>query len=256
MLYLIGIGLKKEDITLHGIEACKKCDQIFFERYTSYISDERAAYISKLVGREVHELSRSELEGKASKLMERAKSGNVAVLTGGDPLMATTHKILFIEAKSQSIKTEVVHSPSIVTAAIGASGLDFYRFGAPCTIPTWHEHYSPVSFYETINKNQMNNYHTFLLFDYNPTTQSSMSVEDAIRVLEEGEKSYKKGIINDRAKVFVMHRVGWPDQKIAFTTIEEAKKLKLSSGPTMMILPANLSDIEKDMIASMHGANV
>ncbi len=256
MLYLIGVGLSKEDITLHAIDACKKCDYVFFERYTSFISDEKVSQLAKVIGKEPKELTRSELEGKAAKVMARAKSGNIAIITGGDPLIATTHKILFIEAKSQNIQTKIVHSSSILTAAIGESGLDFYRFGAVCTIPTWHEHYSPVSFYETIERNYSNNLHSLLLFDYDPMAHSSLDVEEAIRVLGEGEKHYKNGIIKNETKVFVIHKLGLEQQKIVFTTIEKAKKLRLSAGPALMILPASLTDIEKDIISSMHNVDV
>ena len=51
------------------------------------------------------------------------------------------------------MEVEVVHSNSVLTAAIGESGLDFYRFGAIATIPKWSAHYTPVSFYETLQKN-------------------------------------------------------------------------------------------------------
>ena len=70
----------------------------------------------------------------------------MAILVGGDPLMATTHKIFIHRGERQKVETEIVHANSIITTAIGESGLDFYGFGAPCTIPKWspttHQYHS------------------------------------------------------------------------------------------------------------------
>lgn len=39
MLYIIGLGLGDEkDITLKGLEAVKKCSQVYMEAYTSLLS--------------------------------------------------------------------------------------------------------------------------------------------------------------------------------------------------------------------------
>ena len=115
------------------------------------------------------------------------------MLIGGDPLMATTHKILFIEAKKRNVEVEIVHSNSVLTAAIGESGLDFYRFGAIATIPKWSAHYTPVSFYETLQKNMQNNLHSLLLLDYSQELAASLSIKDSIDILEKAEKQLQIG---------------------------------------------------------------
>ena len=109
-------------------------------------------------------------------LLKLAKDRDVAVLISGDPLIATTHKILFIEARKLGIRVEIVHAASIASAAIGESGLDFYRFGKVCTHTKWHEHYTPVSFYETIRTNMQNNEHSLVLLDYDSVAESSMQL--------------------------------------------------------------------------------
>ena len=35
MLYLISLGLSKEDISIKAIEAAKQCEILYFENYTS-----------------------------------------------------------------------------------------------------------------------------------------------------------------------------------------------------------------------------
>ena len=35
MLYLIGLGLDKKDISLNAFESLKKCKKVYFENYTN-----------------------------------------------------------------------------------------------------------------------------------------------------------------------------------------------------------------------------
>ncbi len=44
------------------------------------------------------------MEENASDMVKRAATKDIAILVGGDPLMATTHKILYIEAEKQHVK--------------------------------------------------------------------------------------------------------------------------------------------------------
>ena len=150
MLFLIGLGLSKDDLTLAALEACKNCHRLYLDRHTSRVDRATTDYISDTAGKDISDLARQDMEEGAKVLVSSASGKDIAILCGGDPLMATTHKILLIEAARQGVEVRVIHSNSIITAAIGESGLDFYRFGKVCTIPKWSQSYKPVSFYETI----------------------------------------------------------------------------------------------------------
>lgn len=249
MLFLVGIGLSGKDISLRAIEVCKACD-LFVDRYTSSIDDKRIEMIENLMGRRVEELSRRDMEDDAKVLVSRASTADMAVLVGGDPLMATTHKILFMEAKRQGVGIGVVHSASILSAAIGESGLDFYRFGQVSTVPKWSEHYSPVSFYEVVRRNKLNGLHSLLLLDYKQELGGSLSVKEAIDTLEEAEREYKSGIIRDDTKIVVLSNVSSEKAERVFTSIARAKELGMD-GVSVIIIPAELTDIEKEAVASM-----
>lgn len=249
MLFLVGMGLVVKDISLRAIEVCKECE-LFIDRYTSFVDDKHIDLIKGLTGKQVKELGRKELEENAKAVVSRARSANIAVLVGGDPLMATTHKTLFIEAKRQGVNIEVVHSASIVSAAIGESGLDFYRFGQISTVPEWSEHYTPVSFYEVIKRNAMNNLHSLLLLDYDQESRTSLNIKEAVDILEKAEESYKSGIIRDDTKIVILNSVSSGRTKNIFTNIARARGLRLN-GPSVMIIPAGLTDIEKESVTSM-----
>ncbi|MEM4097694.1 MAG: diphthine synthase [Candidatus Micrarchaeaceae archaeon] len=250
MLYLVGIGLGENDFTLAGVEACKKSSKAYIDTYTTFISNPRIQFIEGQIGKRLLALSRKDLEDSASKLIKESAKQDIAVLVGGDPLLATTHKILFIEAKRQNVPTKVLHSSSIVPAMIGESCLDFYRFGEIATVPRWSEHYKPVSFYEKIARNISSNLHSVLLFDFD-TKELSISPKEAADVLEEAEKYYKKGIITSNLRLFVFCNLSLDKEFKAYVYFDEFKHMDLH-GLISAIIPARLSDIEKETIESIY----
>jgi len=251
MLYLVGIGLNNDDITLQALSILRN-SIVYADRYTTFFDEERRNYISNLINSPIIDLNREDLEEKLGVIVERARDANISIMVGGDPLIATTHKIIFIEAKKRKVPIKVVHASSVLSSLIGESGLDFYRFGQICTISKWQTNYMPVSFYEAIEKNYNNNLHSIVLLDYDPTKNSSLPLKDAIAILEEAEKKYKKGLIKDNTLLFVMHKIALDGQQKLIINVGSAKKLNFANGPTALIIPAKLSDIEKEVIESMY----
>jgi diphthine synthase len=247
MLFLIGLGLSTSEIPIGAILACKESAEIYSDSYTSKIPDETIGYIKTATGKQIIELGRSDMEEKAATLVKKAAKADIAVLMGGDPLIATTHKILFIEARKQNVKTKVIHGSSITSAAMGSSGLDFYRFGKSCTIPRWSENYKPVSFYETIAKNLEINAHTLLLLDYDAKSRSTLPIKDSLLILDAAESHYKKGIIDNQRKIIILNNISQADEKLVHTTIGEAKTLQLD-GMNVIILYSALTEIEKEVL--------
>ncbi len=253
MLFLVGLGLSIKDIPIGTIEACKNCE-LYIDRFTSRIDNEVTDYITELTGKRITELTRQDMEENAKDIVRRAERKNIAILIGGDPLIATTHKILYIEAKNQGITTQVVHANSIITTAVGESGLDFYRFGAPCTIPKWSQHYSPVSFYEKIATNFKNSEHSILLLDYDAKNETTLDIKETISILEKAEEHYKKGIINSKTKIILLHNMSLNDSKVIVTTLGQAPSLNYS-GVNILVIPSELTGIEKEAVKARTGTD-
>src|SRR3989338_4671148 len=99
MLYLIGLGLWDEsDISLRAVEALKKCEEVYMETYTNkWLGNIR--HLEETIGKEVKPLKRLQVE--SDMLIDIAKETDVALLIPGDPLVATTHIQLMIDAKSR-----------------------------------------------------------------------------------------------------------------------------------------------------------
>lgn len=252
MLFLVGAGLSEGGLTEEAIELLRRESiKVYAEKYTGWFGD-RIPDVEKRIGKRLTILDRSGLEDNIGTLIKAAEKEDVAVLVAGDPLVATTHKIAYIEAKKAGVGVKVIHANSIIGASMGESGLDFYRFGQICTIPMWSEHYKPVSFYETIERNLSNNLHSILLLDYDPKI-GSIQPSYAADILLQAEKRYKKGIIRPSTRLIMLHNLSLPDEQKLMLTINAVKTLRLGPGPTVIILPANLSDVEKDTTTAMLG---
>ena len=97
MFYLVGLGLFDErDISLKGLDCLKNVDKIYAEFFTSRLFGSSFEAIEELVGQKIEILVRGEVE-EEHKFIEEAKSQDVALITGGDPLIATTHSDLFMD---------------------------------------------------------------------------------------------------------------------------------------------------------------
>ena len=165
MLYFIGLGLYDEkDISVKGLEALKSSDEVFAEFYTAGLFGTSIAAFEKMLERKVKILTREEVEEETIPLKE-AQTKDVAFLIAGDPLIATTHTDMMMEAKKSGIKTQVIHSSSILSAAPGLSGLQAYKFGKVTTVPFPEENYFPHSPYLAIKTNLEHDAHTLVLLD-------------------------------------------------------------------------------------------
>jgi len=156
-LLFIGLGLYGiKSLSLAGLEEARKADAVFLETYTSLMPALSIVELEKLVGKCISIVSRQDLEQEEGrKILDEAKRGKAALLVPGDPLIATTHVDLRIRAKRQGIESYVVHGASIVSAAIGLSGLQNYKFGRSVTIPLSENGYFSEAPYRTILENRV-----------------------------------------------------------------------------------------------------
>ncbi len=135
MFYLVGLGLFDEkDISLKGLECLKNVDKIYAEFFTSHLFGSSFDKIEQLIGKEIEVLVRNEVE-EEHKFIEEAKDADVALITGGDPLIATTHSDFLVQCRKKGIGYEVIHGSSILSSAPAISGLQGYKFGKVTTIP-------------------------------------------------------------------------------------------------------------------------
>ncbi len=187
MLILIGMGLWDEtDISCKGLEFARRADEVYIEFYTSKLMGTNLHRIQEFVGRKIEELSRSDLEENCKWIIEKARDKDVAILVPGDPMIATTHSALRLEAEKSGVKVKVIHSASIVNAICGLTGLHNYRFGKSATVSypyTGKVSKTPVN---VIKQNLSVDAHTILFLDLHP---KPMTINEAIEILEQADDS-------------------------------------------------------------------
>ncbi len=176
MLTFVGLGLwNAKDISVRGLETVRNADIAYIEFYTSKLSS-TLEDLEKFFGRKLVLLQRKDLEEESWKIIEEAKDKDVVILVPGDPMVATTHAAIKLEAEKAGVRTRVIHGASIINAVCGLTGLHNYRFGKSATV-SWHPSRTPV---DVIAANRSIDAHTLLFLDLHP---EPMRISDALEIL-------------------------------------------------------------------------
>lgn len=267
VLYFIGLGLGDEtDITVKGLEAIKKCSKIYLENYTSILSVGKER-LEKFYGKEVIIAYRETVENEMDKILEdisKAPDQDFAFLVVGDVFCATTHSDLYLRAVKLGIKVVSIHNASIMNA-IGATGLQVYRFGETVSVPFFQGNWRPYSFLERIKKNADHDLHTLVLLDIRVREVSNsnlakgktiydqphfMRVHEAVQQILEAEENLKLGAITKDSKCFGVARMGFDDQKIVSGTLEQFLTINMGQPlHSMVICAPNIHFMEEEMYA-------
>ncbi|BBG94836.1 Corrin/Porphyrin Tetrapyrrole Methylase [Prunus dulcis] len=285
MLYIVGLGLGDEkDITLRGLEAVKKCDQIFIEAYTSLLSfglsSDGLSTLENLYGKPVTLADRETVEEKADQILIAAAASDVAFLVVGDPFGATTHTDLVVRAKKLGIDVKVVHNASVMNA-VGICGLQLYHYGETVSIPFFTETWRPDSFYEKIQKNRGLGLHTLCLYtsegtysgiivqvcvqmidcllidfrlegftvgrkQYEPPRY--MSINTAIEQLLEVEDNRGESAYDENTMCVGLARLGSEDQKIVSGTMKELQSVDFGAPLHCLVIVGKTHPVEEEML--------
>ncbi len=221
-LVFIGLGLDDErGITLRGLDEARAADLVFAEFYTSALPGGSIEAVEKLIDRQIHRLSRKEVED-GQVLLAAAASGTVAFLIPGDPMSATTHVDLRLRAAAAKIRTRIVHGVSILTSAAGALGLQAYKFGRTTTVPFPSAGFAPTS----------------------PLIASLLQMASAVGTSECGP----------RTLACVLSRVGSPEVRAFAAPIADLADRDLGPPLHCLVIPGNLHFLEKEALVVFAGA--
>ncbi len=254
MLYFIGLGLYDEkDISLKGLEAMKVADVVYAEFYTARLFGTTISALEELSGCEIKILTREQVEEENIPLNE-AKIKNVAFLIAGDPLIATTHTDMMIEAKKMDLETQVIHSSSILSAGPGISGLQAYKFGKVTTIPFPEENYFPHSPYHVIKNNLEQDFHTLVLLDIRAHEDRYMTANQGLEYLLKVENERGEGIIREDIIAVALARVGSPNPLVRADKIKNLLNEDFGGPLHSLIIPSKLHFLEAEYLVAVAGA--
>ena len=256
MFYLVGLGLFDEkDISLKGLECLKNVDKIYAEFFTSRLFGSSFEAIEELIGKKIEVLVRNEVE-EEHIFIDEAKSSNVALITGGDPLIATTHSDFLVQCSKRGIEFEVIHGSSILSSAPAISGLQGYKFGKVTTIPFPDYNFYPKSPYEAIEENLKMNLHTLVLLDIQAHKNRYMTVNEGLKYLLNIEESLERdGLITADTLAMGIARVGSKDVIVHAGCISDLIGFDFGGPLHCIIIPSKLHIVEAEYLVEVAGAD-
>ncbi len=251
MFYLIGIGLNPKQITLEAKQAIEACPKVFFERYTSYYSEGGIAELEEACGKRFVELKREGVEQGFELILKEAKEEDIALLVFGNPLNATTHVQLLLDAKRQGVKAKVLVGVSVFDL-LGKTGLDVYKFGRVCTIVAPKENFFPESFFDVIEANSKGGLHSLCLLDIDAENDAMMSVSEALVLLE---KIAKKGgsKILESAVLVGLYGLGSAKEMVKAGKLQELKRSSYGVFPQSLVIAGKLNEKEFEALRELAG---
>jgi diphthine synthase len=253
-LVFVGLGLNDEKgISINGLEETKTADYVFMELYTSLMPDFILRRFEALCGKQVHVVSRHELEEEnGSVILEAAKKGKVVFLVPGDPFIATTHIPLRIDAEKRGVKTRIIHGASIISAIISLSGLHNYKFGKTVTVP-FPENFSETP-YDVIAQNKKFGLHTLCLLDLKASEKQFLSINQAVALLLEVEKKKKEGVTTLDTAAVGIARAGSKKPTLKADFIKNLRAFDFGEPPYSLIFPGDMHFMEVEALITFAGA--
>ncbi|MDK2870233.1 MAG: diphthine synthase [Pyrococcus sp.] len=254
-LYFIGLGLYDEkDITLKGLEIARKCDKVYAEFYTSLMAGTTLEKIEELIGKKIIVLNREDVEMNFEKIvLPEAKEKDVAFLTAGDPMVATTHAELRIRAKRMGVESYVIHAPSIYSA-VAITGLHIYKFGKSATVAYPEGNWFPTSYYDVVKENLEKGLHTLLFLDIKAEKRKYMTANEAMELLLKVEEMKRENVFTPNTLVVVLGRAGSLNPTIRAGYVKDMIKEDFGKQPHVLIVPGKLHVVEAEYLVEIAGA--
>jgi len=243
MLTFVGLGLYDErSVTLRGRDAIREADAVFAEFYTSRLAGATVEDIERIHDVDIEVRDRDGVERLSDPILEAAADGNAAFLTGGDPMVSTTHVDLRLRAADRGVPTRVVHGTTAQTVASSLTGLQNYRFGKATTLPFPDSRGAdgvPSSVLDTIGANRERDLHTLVYLDIDPTADRYMRGDRAAGMLADH--------LPDVPGV-VLARAGSDDPAVRADRLSALADDSFGDPLHLLVIPASLHDLEADAL--------
>jgi diphthine synthase len=254
-LVFVGLGLHDDlGISVKGLDEVKSADAVFMELYTSFLPGFSLQRFEQSSGKRVNLVSRTEIEEKGGQVILKAAENHKAVLlVPGDPLIATTHVSLRIEAQKQGVKTRIVHGASALSAVIGLSGLHNYKFGKSVTIPFPDQTPSETP-YSVISQNRKLGLHTLCLLDIKAEEGRFLNIPTALKELLRIEEKRKESAVVMNSLVVGIARAGSYDPALKAGFVRDVLAHDFGGPPYSLIFPGKLHFMEVEALATFAGA--
>lgn len=244
-LTLVGLGLEAGGLSTAGLEAAKRAESVFLEAYTAK-APQSVEELEALVENEIEPVERARVE-EGTVLLQAAQNGGACLLVAGDPLSATTHTSLRVQARRADVEVRVHHAGSVLTAVPAALGLSHYKFGRTTTLVTPQENYFPDSPYDVIAGNLERDLHTLVLLDVR-ADGSVMTAAEGAGVLARLEDERGEGWLSPQRTLLVVARAGTREEAAWRGTVESLKGLEAGDPMHSLVVPGPLGPVEQEAL--------
>jgi len=211
--------------------------------------------LEKLSKKKISIVSRHDLEEEAgTKILDAAKKGKTVLLVPGDPLIATTHVDLRIRAKKQGIKTRIIHGASIISAVIGLSGLQNYKYGRSVTIPFTNKISAVETPYKVVMENKRLGLHTLCFLDIKAEEKRYMTIRHGLKALLAIEKLKRKRVVALNTLAVGVARAGSNNSEVKADYVAELIDYDFGAQPHSLVFPGKLHFVEAEALVTLADA--
>ena len=255
MLYFIGLGLfSEDDISYKGFKALQSVDCVYAEFYTAQLMGGNIDNLISKINVPFVTLKREDVEDRNVVLKEAAQK-DVAFVVAGDPLMATTHTELYVEAVSKGIETRIIHGSSIFSAAPGLTGLQAYKFGKTTTVPFPDDNFFPHSPYDVIKSNKEFGLHTLVLLDIQAHRDRFMTINEALNYLSKVESERLEEVFSDDTIVVGIARAGSDCPVVRGGRVGDVLDFDFGGPLHCLVVPGFLHFVEAEALITLAGVS-
>jgi diphthine synthase len=256
VIRIVGLGLSIDFVPLGGVLRLLTCSKVFLDIYTSYWypSIELLAEILERRGMEVKKAGRYDLEGDSIKnIVEEAKHSDICIAVAGDPLIATTHSAIVVEALRRGINVEVFPASSILNVAVTLSCLQAYRFGKMVTIVKPKNGIVYEYPLHVVKSNRDRDLHTLALLEIDLELNYFMTPREALEILFNIQRSYGYNVVDYDDKIIILKALGSEDSSVEVESAREILGKNYPPALYTLIIPAkSLHPIEKECIENIN----
>jgi diphthine synthase len=245
-LSFVGLGLGSVEYLTRGAEkALLSAEKVYLDTYTGYLSSELEAFLRNLLGERLIYADRKKLEDGLHEIVDEAKEKEIVIAAPGDPLIATTHVSILLEAVKKGVGVSLIHGVSIISAAASYSGLSAYKFGRSLTIPREASDQVLEGVYQVVAQNEEHGLHSLILLD---TADGGLGAGEAAEYLLRTEEKIGHGVFDRNRIVVVLANVGLRTALKMCHTVGELPRTILPPPPHVLIFPGDLNFVEREAL--------
>jgi len=237
-----------EGLAPAALAAVAQARAVFADDYTALLSQTVLDHLERARGAAIPRLGRARIEKGTEILEAAALPGGAVLLVPGDPMAATTHVALRVEALRRGLPVRLLFAPSVTHTAFSEAGLQHYKSGRVVSLPYPEKSYAPTSPAERILENRAAGLHTLVLLDIQAEPRRCMTANEAIYILLGLGKRAGLDGIGPRTLCVAVARAGESDALVRAGAAERLSELDLGPPMHCLIVPGRLHFEEREAL--------